>query len=226
MDEKNKRVRDVIYPEINECQEYVTDSFWKRLFDDMSRGKCPKGIVIFKTTVNSTYKRNGFKYCFQDTPPEKIASDLVEILKTSGCIYSSSDIKKEEKDFETSNTAKASYSSWKQIKIKKIRQQYIHDFILKQTNKHKLSDSASKHLMSLINSSLNVYKTHRSDDILFENNEIVSIKDIEYDESLKEFVNVREIEDKEEVKKDVNLLKKKWENHILRWYRDEKSYLK
>ena len=80
--------------------------------------------------------------------------------------------------------------------------------------------------MSLINSSLNVYKTHRSDDILFENNEIVSIKDIEYDESLKEFVNVREIEDKEEVKKDVNLLKKKWENHILRWYRDEKSYLK
>ena len=226
MDEKSKRVREVIYPEINECQEYVTDVFWKRLFDDMSRGKCPKGIVIFKTTVNSTYKRNGFSYCFEDTPPEKIASDLMDILKTSGCIYSSSDIKKEEKDFETSNTTKVSYSSWKQIKIKKIRQQYIHDFVLRQTNKYKLSDHSSKHLMNLINSSLNIYKTHRSDDVLFENNEIVKIEDIEYSESAKEFINAREVEDKEEVKKEVNLLKKKWENYILRLYRDEKSYLK
>lgn len=226
MDEKSKRVREVIYPEINECQEYVTDVFWKRLFDDMSRGKCPKGIVIFKTTVNSTYKRNGFSYCFEDTPPEKIASDLMDILKTSGCIYSSSDIKKEEKDFETNNATKGSYSSWKQIKIKKIRQQYIHDFVLRQTNKYKLSDHSSKHLMNLINSSLNIYKTHRSDDVLFENNEIVKIEDIEYSESSKEFINAREVEDKEEVKKEVNLLKKKWENYILRLYRDEKSYLK
>ena len=226
MDEKSKRVREVIYPEINECQEYVTDIFWKRLFDDMSRGKCPKGIVIFKTTVNSTYKRNGFSYCFEDTTPQKIASDLMEILKTSGCIYSSSDIKKEEKEFETNNTTKVSYSSWKQIKIKKIRQQYIHDFVLRQTNKHKLSDNSSKQLMNLINSSLNIYKTHRSDDVLFENNEIVKIEDIEYDESLKEFINLRDVEDKEEVKKEVNLLKKKWENYILRLYRDEKSYLK
>jgi hypothetical protein len=226
MDEKSKRVREVIYQEINECQEYVTDIFWKRLFDDMSRGKCPKGIVIFKTTVNSTYKRNGFSYCFEDTPPEKIASDLMEILKTSGCIYSSSDIKKEEKEFETSNTSRASYSSWKQIKIKKIRQQYIHDFVLKQTNKCKLSDHSSKQLMNLINSSLNIYKTHRSDDVLFENNEIVKIEDIEYDESLKEFINLRDVEDKEDVKKEVNILKKKWENYILRLYRDEKSYLK
>lgn len=226
MDEKSKRVREVIYPEINECQEYVTDIFWKRLFDDMSRGKCPKGIVIFKTTVNSTYKRNGFSYCFEDTPPQKIASDLMEILKTSGCIYSSSDIKKEEKEFETNNTTKVSYSSWKQIKIKKIRQQYIHDFVLRQTNKHKLSDHSSKQLMNLINSSLNIYKTHRSDDVLFENNEIVKIEDIEYDENLKEFTNLRDVEDKEEVKKEVNLLKKKWENYILRLYRDEKSYLK
>lgn len=226
MDEKSKRVREVIYPEINKCQEYVTDVFWKRLFDDMSRGKCPKGIVIFKTTVNSTYKRNGFSYCFEDTPPEKIASDLMDILKTSGCIYSSSDIKKEEKDFETNNTTKVSYSSWKQIKIKKIRQQYIHDFVLRQTNKYKLSDHSSKHLMNLINSSLNIYKTHRSDDVLFENNEIVKIEDIEYSESAKEFINAREVEDKEEAKKEVNLLKKKWENYILRLYRDEKSYLK
>lgn len=226
MDEKIKRVREVIYPEINECQEYVADNFWKRLFDDMSRGKCPKGIIIFKNAVSSTYKRNGFSYCFEDTPPQKIANDLVEILKTSGCIYSSSDIKKEERDFETSNNVKVSYSSWKQIKIKKIRQQYLHDFILKQTNKYKLSDGSSKNLMNLINSSLNIYKTHRSDDVLFENNEIVKIEDIEYDETLKEFVNLRDIEDKEEVKKEVNVLKKKWENYVLRLYREEKSYLK
>ncbi len=98
MDDKNKRVRDVIYPEIKQCEDYVTDIFWKKLFDDMSRGKCPKNIVIFNNTVSSVYKRNGFIYDFKNKDSETIAQDLVEILKTYGCIYSLNDLKTNKKN--------------------------------------------------------------------------------------------------------------------------------
>jgi len=222
-----KRLREIIYPQIKQCEEYVSDPFWKNLFDDMSRGKCPKSVVIFNNTVSSIYRRGGFTYNFQDKTSEEIARDLVEILKSTGCIYSVSDMKNEQQEINDTNKTNCQiiYTSWKQIKTKKVKQQYIHDYVLKQTVKYKLSDSASKHLIQLINSALNDYKTHRSDDIVLKNNEIVKIEDIEYDEDTKYFSNQRELEDREECRKEVNLLKKSWENYIVKVvYRESKLY--
>jgi hypothetical protein len=223
MDDKNKRIRDVIYPEIKQCEEYVSDIFWKKLFDDMSRGKCPKNIVIFNNTVSSVYKRNGFIYDFKNKDSETIAQDLVEILKTYGCIYSLNDLKIEQKERDGINIK---YESWKQIKTRKIKQQYIHDFVLKQSQKYKLNDQSSKSLINMINFALTEFRTHRSDDIEFKNNEITNIKDIYYDKDKKTFINKREPEDKEEPKKNVNILKKSWENFIIKSYREYKQILK
>lgn len=224
MDDKNKRIRDVIYPEIKQCEEYVSDIFWKKLFDDMSRGKCPKNIVIFNNTVSSVYKRNGFIYDFKNKDSETIAQDLVEILKTQGCIYSLNDLKNEQKKERDGINIK--YESWKQIKTRKIKQQYIHDFVLKQSQKYKLNDQSSKSLINMINFALTEFRTHRSDDIEFKNNEITNIKDIYYDKDKKTFINKREPEDKEEPKKNVNILKKSWENFIIKSYREYKQILK
>lgn len=224
MDDK-KRIRDVIYPEIKQCEDYITDVFWKKLFDDMSRGKCPKNIVIFNNTVSSVYKRNGFIYDFRNKDPETIAKDLVEILKTNGCIYSLSDLKKEQKDSNDNNN-NIKYDSWKQIKTRKIRQQYIHNFVLKQSQKYKLNDSSSKNLINMINLALNEFKTHKSDDVEFKNNEITNIKDIYYDNKFKCFVNCREFEDKEDIKRNINPLKKGWESFIIKSYREFKQILK
>jgi len=223
MDDKNKRVRDVIYPEIKQCEEYVSDIFWKKLFDDMSRGKCPKNIVIFNDTVSSIYKRNGFIYDFKNKDSETIAQDLVDILKTYGCIYSLNDLKNEQKERDGINIK---YESWKQIKTRKIKQQYIHDFVLKQSQKYKLNDHSSKSLINMINFALTEFRTHRSDDIEFKNNEITNIKDIYYDKDKKCFINKREPEDKEENKKNVNVLKKSWESFIIKSHREYKQILK
>lgn len=222
MSMQKKRVRDVIYPQIKECEKYVSDPFWKNLFDDLSRGRCPKSIVIFNNSVSSIYKRGGFNYNFQNKDPKEMAHDLVSILKSTGCIYSSSDIKLEN-EYNTSQKIKC-YSSWKQIKTKKIKQQYVYDFVIRKSNEYKLTDTASKKLIRLINSSLHEYKTHRSDDIIFENNQIDSIIDIEYDDELKEFVNVREIEDRDDCKIENNLIKKSWEQYVIKVYRDSKTY--
>jgi hypothetical protein len=189
----------------------------------MSRGKCPKNIVIFNNTVSSVYKRNGFIYDFKNKDSETIAQDLVEILKTYGCIYSLNDLKIEQKERDGINIK---YESWKQIKTRKIKQQYIHDFVLKQSQKYKLNDQSSKSLINMINFALTEFRTHRSDDIEFKNNEITNIKDIYYDKDKKTFINKREPEDKEEPKKNVNILKKSWENFIIKSYREYKQILK
>ena len=60
--EKTKRQKDVVYSILQECSLLQTDEFWKRLFDDLSRGKCPKGILIYNGVISSTSKRNGFTY--------------------------------------------------------------------------------------------------------------------------------------------------------------------
>ncbi len=78
----------------------------------------------------------------------------------------------------------------------------------------------------MINFALTEFRTHRSDDIEFKNNEITNIKDIYYDKDKKCFINKREPEDKEEVKKNVNILKKSWENFIIKTYREYKQILK
>ncbi len=227
MNNDKKRLRDVIYPQIKQCEEYVSDPFWKNLFDDMSRGKCPKSIVIFNNTVSSIYKRGGFTYNFQNKEAQEIAEDLVEILQSTGCIYSEQDMIREQQEIKHTNQTNSQtvYKNWKQIKTKKIKQQYIHDYVLRQSVKYKLSDAASKHLINLINSSLNEYKTHRSDDIIFKNNEIVDIEDIVYDENLKFFINQRELEDKDELRQEVNLIKKTWEKYVLSVYKETKFYL-
>jgi len=225
MNSDKKRLREIIYPQIKQCEDYVSDPFWKNLFDDMSRGKCPKSIVIFNNSVSSTYRRGGFTYNFQDKTSEEIARDLVDILKSTGCIYSVSDMKNEQQEINDTNKTNCQiiYTSWKQIKTKKVKQQYIHDYVLKQTIKYKLSDSASKNLIQLINLAINDYKTHRSDDIILKNNEIVEIEDIEYNDDTKYFSNNRELEDKDECRKEINLLKKSWENYIVKVvYRESK----
>ena len=97
---------------------------------------------------------------------------------------------------------------------------------MKQSLKYKLNDSSSKNLINIINLALNEFKTHKSDDVEFKNNEITNIKDIFYDNKLKYFVNRREFEDKEDIKRSINTLKKGWENFVIKSYRDFKIILK
>ena len=217
--ERGKKVRDVIYPLIKECEKYVSDPFWKQLFNDMSRGKCPKGIIIFNNTVSSTYKRNGFSYCFTDKEPEVIADELFNILKTTGCIYSEKDLNDEKIDNVT-----VTYKNWKSIKCKKIKNMLLYDWVIRMTKRYGLSINQSNSLYRLVMMSLNEIKTHKSDDIILDDNGNISeIVDIEYCKESKEFVNSRDFLETFDEKRTVDYLKKNWERHIIRFYREMKK---
>ena len=219
---QSKRVKEVVYPIFQECTKLSKDEFWIKLFDDLSRAKCPKGVMIFNGIISSTYKRNGFSYNFKDEKltPEKLMDELPTLLKKSVCIYSAKDISNNE---DTINDANSEYlniisiNDWKKVKNKKMKENLITNFTIKMKKKYKLNINSTKKLYTLIKDSYDVYKTHKSDDFIMKNDKLHKIYDIEYNEELKCFENLRlesEEENKTKNKKSTNFLLNRWQNYV------------
>lgn len=220
VNEKIKRQKEVIYPILYECSKLQTDDFWRSLFEDLSRGKCPKGIMIYNGIISSANKRNGFSYNVNNkTIPEEVTEELINILKSSACIYSSNDIENKETSIQDSALEYSSitnFDSFKKIKTRKMKENLILNYIFKIKDSYKLTNKKTKELYENIKGALFEYKTHKSEDVLMKNGEIYKIIDFEYDKSVKSMVNLRvnifEEKLKEETTKDV--LGSKWEKYV------------
>jgi hypothetical protein len=220
MKEKAKRQKEVIYPLLQECSEIQDDDFWKSLFCDLSRGKCPKGILIYNGLISSTSKRNGFTYNINDkTDALEVSEELINLLKTNACIYSSNDINSKEtsiQDFKTEYEALKNTDSWKKIPTRKMKENLILNYVFKIKKQYKLKNKNTKELYDNIKGALFDYGSHKSDDVIMKGGEIHKILDFEYDEEFKNVYNVRvekyEEKVKDEVKKDI--LGSKWEKYI------------
>jgi len=217
--EKTKRQKDVVYSILQECSLLQTDEFWKRLFDDLSRGKCPKGIMIYNGVISSTHKRNGFSYnIYNKTTAEELSEDLINTLKDSAYIYSSTDIENKDGDFQEANneyiTAKNT-DSWKKIKTRKMRLNLIMNYVIHLRKKHRLDNRSSKELYEGLKDALFNYRSHKTEDVLMEKGVITNIKDFTYNKTTKTFCNDRIMlldERKEKEAKDV--LGSKWEKYV------------
>lgn len=219
--EKARRQKDILYPVFQECLSLIKDDFWIKLFDDLSRGKCPKGVMLYNGVLNSTYKRNGFTYSFSEKTADIIVKEIPEILKKTVCIYSKNDIINKENDLSDANNAYSIMKltdNWKKIKAKKMRENLITNFCLDMKRKYKMTYPNAKHLYDTIRDALYVYKTQKSDDINMKNGKIESIDDIEYSDKYGCFINLREIDEtnSKKIKKNKNysVLDNKWRNYL------------
>jgi len=217
---KVKRVKEVVYPILNECCKFFKDEFWIKLFDDLSRGKCPKGVSIYKDVISSTYKRNGFTYTFigENITAKQIVEELPELLKNSVCIYSQKDIVNKKSDISSANNeymiVKAT-DDWKKIKNRKMKENLLTNYAIEMRKKYKLSLEATKSLFTLIKDCVLYTKSHKSDDVKMDNGKIVSINDIYYSKTDKKFKNKREVEEEEYIEKEkTDYLKNKWELYV------------
>ena len=217
--EKTKRQKDVMYPILQECSLLQTDDFWKRLFDDLSRGKCPKGIMIYNGMISSTHKRNGFSYNINNKDsPEELSEDLINTLKDSAYIYSATDIENKDGDFQEANneyiTAKNT-DSWKKIKTRKMKLNLIMNYTIQLRKKYRLDNRKSKELYESLKDALFNYRSHKTEDVFMEKGVITNIKDFTYNKTTKSFCNDRLLlldERKEKEAKDV--LGSKWEKYV------------
>ena len=218
--QKVKRVKEVVYPILQECCKHFKDEFWIKLFDDLSRGRCPKGVNIFKDVISSTYKRNGFAYTFigEHITAEQIVQDLPELLKNSLCIYSQKDIVNKKSDIHQAKNeymnVKAS-DDWKKIKNRKMKENLITNYAINMKKKYKLTLPNTKALFNIVKDCLlNKTHGHKSDDVKMEDGEILKIVDIEYNKKTKAFVNLREENIDVKEKEKVDYLNNKWEHYV------------
>jgi hypothetical protein len=216
---KSKKQKDIVYPVFQECCKYFKDEFWIKLFDDLSRSKCPKGVMIYNSVISSTYKRNGFTYNFSEQSPEIIIKELPILLNNSVHIYSNKDIINREADI---NIADSEYlnaketDDWKKVKNRKMKENLVTNYCLAMKKKFKLKYKDAKHLYDMLKYSLFDLKIQKSNDVEMKNGEIFKIQDIEYDKTLKQFVNKRfnNCEENEDEKEQVNILQLKWKNYV------------
>jgi len=220
MKEKSKRQKEIIYPLLKECSSIQDDEFWKSLFCDLSRGKCPKGILIYNGLISSSNKRNSFTYNINDkTDPVETSEELINILKKNACIYSSNDIQTKEvsiQDFKTEYEALKNTDSWKKIPTRKMKENLILNYVFKLKKQYKLKNKQSQDLYENIKGALFDYKSHRSEDVIMKNGEIYKILDFEYSDEFKNIYNFRTEKYEEKVKENVkkDILGSKWEKYI------------
>jgi hypothetical protein len=221
--DKIKKIKDVVHPIFQECSKLVKDEFWIKLFDDLSRGRCPKGVALYNNVLSSTYKRNGFSYNFSENKtPEEIVVEIQALLKKSVCIYSNKDIINKENDMQDASNEYMTVKyadNWKKIKAKKMKENLITNYCLEMKKTHNMSYNNSRVLYNIIKDGIYTFKTHKSDDIIMKNGKIEYIKDINYKEEYNCFINEREIEDdnikkSDKKNKEENILDSKWKNYL------------
>jgi hypothetical protein len=218
--EKTKRQKEIVYPILQQCSLLQEDEFWKRLFDDLSRAKCPKGIMIYNGIISSSHKRNGFSYNITSKEtPEELSEELIGILKDNAYIYSSSDIENKDGDFhEAINeyiSAKSS-DNWKKIKTRKMRENPIINYVFALKKQYKFDNKKTRSIYNNIKDALFTFRTHKSEDVIMENGVITSIRDFVYDKDLKTIINSRydSLDDRKVNDTVKDVLGSRWEKYI------------
>jgi hypothetical protein len=222
MSKKIRKTKEIIYPVFKECSELITDDYWCKLFDDLSRGKCPKGIIIYNGILTSSYKRINLNYNFINLKPEEIIKELPDILKNNAYIYSNTDIlkNKELKSAKTEYSSLKKCNDWKKIKNKKMKENLITNYCLLLKKQYKLSSPQTKSLYMTIRDAIFYYKTHKSNDIIMKDGNISLIKDIEINLEYNLFINNRFKNEWNETKTitlgkmEQDFLISKWDNYI------------
>lgn len=176
---RNKKEKDVIYPLLQECMQLEQETGWQELFNNMSRGVCPKGIIIQNGIITgSISKKNNVKYNFLEEKPEDIIINIKNLF--SNLVNIQSDNTKRNKEYDTINEIYNDFINmeWKAIKKKAIKDLLIQNYVIYLKNSYNLTRIATRKGLDVINNALNVYKTHESKDVEYSEGRIHSIKDI------------------------------------------------
>jgi hypothetical protein len=182
----------ILYPIIYKASLLFEDEFWQDLFKDLSYGKYPKSLYISNGILFPSNKKKVFSYSLnpEGKNVEEVASELQELIMTYTNLCSDIDTNNK-KALALLKCGQINNSKWSSIKKINLQKQYILNYSTRMRKKYKLSCGSTSHLLILINSAFKDFKTHKSDDVDFENNKINEIKDIVYVEEYKSFINKR-----------------------------------
>lgn len=209
--------QEIVYPVILECCQFVTDSFWENIFEDLAKAKPPHGAYISKDFLCCSYKKKEFSYKIERKDPQQLHDDIYKLLKFKLGLLSQKEkaskrlafdnIDKQINDFRT---------SWSKIRKKNVKDLLIEQYVVRMKKKHQLSIQQSRYLLSIIFIAM-VFKVINPVDINYENGMIINIEGIDFQK--KEIKIERDIYNIEvnfspQIVMDKKLLSDSWDKYL------------
>lgn len=180
---KNQTKKEIIYPIFLECFQFIKDTFWENIFEDLSYGKCPYGTYINKGFLCCNYKGKEFNYKLEKKNPEQLYKDTYNLLVKKIGLQSQRDKIKNKTNFQNiENEIKEYRKSWNTIRKKNIKDLLIEKYIIDMKHKYNLSIAQCRKLHSYINIAI-ILKSISSKDIDYKDGVITDIKGISFEKN-------------------------------------------
>jgi len=205
---KTDKVAVIQYPIFYKCSLLADDFYWQQVFEEMASGKCPRPFFISGDKIvlgNTSGKRDGGEsYVYEGKKAIDVFKDIKELLSNSTGMWSSKDIKRKKDIIKKMilQHEKLKECKWTGITKKHQKDALIVKFVIAMKKEYRFDWTHARSLLTTIYAGFNMYKTHNSKMVNYENGEIVSIDGIEYDEDLEDFINTFIDPDDIEIEKD------------------------
>ena len=166
--------KEIIYPMFLRIASSMEDTFWKYIYEDLSYGKCPYGIYLQNDYICCFIKGKEFSYRI-DEKNKKYCEEIHHLLKYKAGILSEKEKIQQKEDFFRNKKS----TDKKFMNKKFLRENLIQNFVLKQGKKYDIRMDHKKNLISFLYVAF-LFKVISVHDLMFENDEIVSIDGIEF----------------------------------------------
>jgi hypothetical protein len=144
-------MKEILYPKFLRLSQYVEDMYWKHIFEDIAYGVCPSGTYVDKNTLYSTYSKES-RFAFDLTSKEccvETANEIIHLLHTKLHLMSSIENLKRRENLNVA--LKCSYTSWKDIKKKNIRDILLENYVISIMHENNLSIQEGQKLLKQLN---------------------------------------------------------------------------
>jgi hypothetical protein len=172
---RSRGKKELLHPIFLECRDKTDNEFWKSLYEDMAYGKYPKQIYINQhQQINSTNRSNSFQYDFKDKSVDEMVIEIQELLLTHTNLISNDEINIK----KTSNIQYKSdtWTNWKDIKKKYIRDILLMDYCLEMKRLLSFSSNETIYLYERLS---NLILYGQLSTVHLDNNKIVSIDGVD-----------------------------------------------
>jgi len=185
-----KKEKDIIYPVLHKCSLNENNDYWKQVFNDLSRGLCPKSITIKNGVITGNISRkNNIIYNFLNDNEIMIQNKIKELFSN----IIKSDYQNNQGEIDSINAFYNDFKNmeWKNIKKKNIKEFLLQKYTIELKNKFNIKLSKLHSIYNTLLDSFYVYKTHSNLDIEYSDGIIHHISDIDYDPYFKTIINKR-----------------------------------
>lgn len=181
---KNSSLK-LVHEIFDKFSEHITDSFWKEIFVDVSKGRLPKGGFSINNNYLIFKNKHRVTQIEIEKDPMKWAL-YVDFIRKYGDIYSDTDIiEQKKKEIRILSIPSIYELKWSEIK-KKDKEIIFKNFIISMKDMLNLDLKRTSQLEGMINYGL-MFKKITDKNIIFEDGRITSIKGLVINEYNNEF---------------------------------------